>query len=135
MNTPDAGDFKMPTIDEIIRHHPQLLSANLQRLFMADEALKARNTDAIAGLEIDPFLNDGNGSGANVPYIVQSVVVDGGRCRATFRNKWPEWGVRPEIEKTRSGWIFVNFQYSFYNEDGSAKDLPDDDLVHMLTSE
>lgn len=102
---------------------------------MADSALKAKTTDGIVGLEIDPFLNDGNGSGASVPYIVRKVAVDGQRCDASFKRLWPEWGVRPELEKTQSGWIFVNFHYSFYNEDGTAKELPDDDLVHMLTSE
>lgn len=132
VNEPNAGGFKVPTISEVIRHRPQLLSAQLQRLLLTDAELKARTTDAIVGLEIDPFLNAGNGDGANVPFIVQSVDVNGARCEAAFKWLWPEWGVRPELLKTHSGWIFTNIHYSFYKEDGKTKDLPDDDLIHLL---
>jgi hypothetical protein len=69
--------------------------------------------------------------GANVPFIVQSIAVDGQGCEATFNRQWPEWGVRHELVKTRSGWKFVNFHYSFYIEDGKTKVAPDTDLIQI----
>ena len=99
---------------------------------MADATLKAKNRDVIIGLEISPFLNDGNGDGASAPYSVESVVVEDGRCHATLGRAMLESEVRPELTKTRSSWIFVNFHYSFFSEDGTRKKSPDNDLVHML---
>ena len=92
---------------------------------MADAALKARTTDGIVGLEIDPFLNDGNGDGANAAFNVQKVAVEGGRCQVKLSRGYPDSEVRPELMKIRSGWIFFNFHYSF-------PELPDNDLIHML---
>jgi hypothetical protein len=54
-----------------------------------------------------------------------------------------EFGSSAGVAETRSGWIFVNFHYSYYSEDGKTKavytedgktkDLPDDDLIHILS--
>jgi hypothetical protein len=54
-----------------------------------------------------------------------------------------EFGNSAGVAETRSGWIFVNFHYSYYSEDGKTKavytedgktkDLPDDDLIHILS--
>jgi hypothetical protein len=125
MNEPNTGGFKEPTLNDVIRHRPQLLSARLQRLLLADQDLKAKNTDGIIGLEGDPFLMDGNGAGANAPFDVQDAVVVGGRCQVKLSMGSPDSEVRPELMKIRSGWIFFNFHYSFPG-------LPDDDLIHML---
>ena len=102
---------------------------------MADADLKARNTDGIVGLEIDPFINDGNGPGANAPFNVQSAVINRDSCQVKLTRGYQGSEVRPELMKTQSGWIFTNFHYSFYGEDGKTKELPDDDLIHMLKTE
>jgi hypothetical protein len=133
MNDPSFKDRKRPSLEEILRHRPQLLSAKLQRLLWADLDLKRRNTDVIAGLEFDPFLNDGNGEINTTRYLVQNVFLKDNLCLVTFKSVWPSWGVRPELLKTRSGWIFVNIHYSFYSQDGKTKEFPDDHLIHILS--
>jgi hypothetical protein len=123
---------EMPSMEEILRHRPQLLSAKLQKLLRADAELK-KNADGIVGLEFNPFLNDGNGRPNATQYLIQNAVVTDKQCIVTFKNVWPSYGVRPELLKTQSGWIFVNFHYNFYTEDGKTKDLPDEDLIHILS--
>jgi len=100
MNDPNFKGSEMPSIEVILRHRPQLLSAKLQRLLRADAELK-RNADGIVGLEFDPFLNDGNGgTRMNTPrYLIQNVVLKDKLCLVTFKSVWPSSGVRPELLK------------------------------------
>lgn len=135
MGDPASDGPTMPTLDAVLNHRPQLVSATLGKLLKADDELKKKTTDGIVGLEFDPFLNQGNGDVPTTPYTVENVSVADGKCLSTFNRVEPDSEVRPELMKTQSGWIFVNFHYSFYSEDGKTKDLPDDDLIHALSTE
>ena len=62
-------------------------------------------------------------------YVARRVVIDGDNCRA----KIDGGSEIAELRKSGSSWLFVNFRYSYYSEDGKRKESPDDDLVHILS--
>jgi arabinogalactan endo-1,4-beta-galactosidase len=38
------------------------------------------------------------------------------------------------LKRAGLSWVFVDFHYSYYYDDGSKQDIPDADLILMLTS-
>ena len=71
MSDPSVKGSDMPSMEEILRHRPQFLSAKLQSLLREDAELK-RNADGIVGSEFDPFLNDGNGGMNTTRFQIQN---------------------------------------------------------------
>jgi hypothetical protein len=111
--------------DDVLKRRPSLLSPELTRLIKKEED-EMSATGQIGNLDFDPFLNSQDMSGK---FLVTSVQISNGVCRATVKGSSE---VRPELQKSGSTWIFVNFHYSFYSEDGKTKRFPDDDLIHIL---
>jgi hypothetical protein len=107
---------------------PQVLSPELFKLLKKEDDTQTA-CKCIDHLDADPFLNSQD---PDPKYIVKRVAVVNGRCNAIVRGNNGGSEVRPELTRTSTGWVFINFHYSFYSEDGKRKLFPDDDLVHML---
>jgi len=107
---------------------PQVLSPELLKLLKKEDDTQTA-CKCIDHLDADPFLNSQD---PDPKYIVKRVAVVNGRCNAIVRGNNGGSEVRPELTQTSTGWIFINFHFSFYSEDGKRKLFPDDDLVHML---
>jgi len=112
------GDDKVPALK------PAVLSPELIRLMKRDEA-RSIAAGGYANLDFDPFLNSQDPHGK---YDVVQVTVHGGVCRA----KLSQLDIVAEANRSAPGWVFSNFYYSYYSEDGRKKEAPDDDLVHIL---
>jgi hypothetical protein len=121
----DAQNLNPHSIEDVLKLRPSVLSPELARLIKKEEdAMRA--TGQIGNLDFDPFLN---GQDMSEKFLVTRVHVSNGVCRTTVKGSSE---VRPELKKSGSTWIFVNFHYSFYSEDGMKKMLPDNDLIHIL---
>lgn len=113
---------------DVAKLKPQILSPELVKLLKKeDNAQKA--CGCIDHLDSDPFLNSQD---PDRKYVVEKVAVAGGRCNAIVKGASGAGEVRPELMQTTTGWVFINFHYSFYSEDGKKKLFPDNDLIHML---
>ncbi len=124
---PSVRDF--PSYSDARQLKPPILSRQLIELIEKDEeASKAAGGD-IVNLDFDPFLNS---NGPDGKYLVKTVNVVDGVCQAAIEGGH---GVHEtaELEKTGSAWLFVNFHYSYYSEDGKKKQFPDNDLIHILS--
>jgi hypothetical protein len=118
-------DLSPHSIEDVLQLRPSVLSPELASL-IKKERDAVRATGKIGNLDFDPFLNSQDMSGK---FMVTSVHVSNGLCRAIVKGSSE---VRPELKKSESTWIFTNFHYSFYSEDGKNKRFPDDDLMHIL---
>jgi len=107
---------------------PQVLSPELFRLLKKEDNTQTA-CKCIDHLDADPFVNSQD---PDSKYIVEHVAIVNGRCDATVRGNNGGSEVRPELTRTSTGWVFINFHYSFYSKDGKRKLFPDDDLVRML---
>lgn len=107
---------------------PQILSPELLKLLKKEDDTQT-TCRCIDHLNFDPFVNSQD---PDPEYIVEHVAVVNGRCNAIVKGTSGVSEVRPELTWTSTGWVFINFHYSFYSEDGKRKLFPDDDLVQML---
>ena len=110
---------------EVVQIHPALLSAQLMRLFERDERLSEK-AHGIANLDFDPFLNSQAQEGH---YSVNKVMLSNGRCLAHIERGH----LNAELKKTGEGWVFTNFYYSLYSDDGKTKQAPDSNLIEILS--
>jgi hypothetical protein len=88
-------------------------SPELRKRLKEDFAASAANANEVVGLDFDPFLASQDPARR---YVVDKVLVKGGRCRADVysvesskKGKRPD--VIPELESRGKGWVFVNFHY------------------------
>jgi hypothetical protein len=116
---------KEPNVWTVLERKPNLLGPELRRLLTREDK-QTRATHEIGNLGFDPFFGNQDPQGK---YLVGGVIVRGDRCDAGIVGQH----VIPQLEKSGSTWVFVNFRYSFYSEDGKTKEFPDDDLVHILS--
>jgi len=114
-----------PAWYDVGRLKPQILSPELRRLLMK-ESDEEKACGCIDHLDSDPFVNSQD---PYRKYVVKSVSAADGQCNAIVEGATE---VRPELMRTATGWVFVNFHYRYYSEDGKTKLYPDDDLIHML---
>jgi Protein of unknown function (DUF3828) len=119
---------KGPPWHDVPKKKPQMLSEQLLRLLNREWAEEKR-THNIGAIDFDPFLNSQD---PIETYVVQQVSVVDEKCDALVKGTSE---VRPELKSRGSSWVFVNFHYSFFNEDGKTRFAPDDDLVRMLIAE
>lgn len=129
VDDPKFDTRKLHVYDDPLQLKPPVLSKELARLIEKDrQASRAAGGD-IVSLDFDPFLNSNGPVGK---YTVRKVEVLDGACQANIEGGH---GVREvaELKKSGSGWLFANFQYSYYSEDGKTKEFPDNDLVHILS--
>jgi len=116
------GFHQTHTPADVVKMKPPVLAPNLLRLLKS----AARLPGGIAGMEFDPFLSGPDPRGK---YTVGQVAVSGDECRATL----PAGHVVAEVKKAGGSWVFANFHYSFYYKDGTKEDVPDTELIQMLT--
>ena len=112
--------------DDVVRLKPELLTVPLLQLLVEDREAVSRNPGEIVGLDFDPYINAQDWEGT---YWVQSVTVQGSKCRAAV------WGtdagtkrdmVDPELEFGSGKWVITNFHYP-------GNSLPrDENLIAML---
>lgn len=125
---PKFDEHNLHDYDDALRLKPPVLSPELARLIEKDrQESKAAGGD-IVNLDFDPFLNSNGPVGK---YVVQRVGVLNGECKANLEGGHGVHEVA-ELRRTGSAWMFVNFRYSFYSEDGKARMSPDNDLIHIL---
>jgi len=117
---------KLHWYDDALRLKPPVLSPELIRLIKKDEDESKAAGGDIVNLDFDPFLNSQDAQGK---YVVGRVVIARDRCRATLAAGHMD----AELQKSGSIWLFVNFHYSYYSEDGKKKEFPNDDLLHILS--
>lgn len=118
-----AGFHPTRTLDDVVKLKPPVLGPELLKLLKRE----ARTSGGIGGLGIDPFLS---GPLPHGRYTVSEVFVGGDGCRATI----PAGHEIAELRKAGAGWVFVDFHYSFYYQDGTKRQIPDADLIELLTS-
>ena len=127
-----ADDADKPSFDmrrehdyhQVVRLHPPVLSPELIELIKKDEKCSKRS-QGICNLDFDPFWGNQDAQGK---YTVGRVVVKGDRCDVKIVGQQ----VAPELGKSGSKWLFTNFHYPFYSEDGKTMEAPDSDLVQIL---
>jgi hypothetical protein len=113
--------------DDALQLKPAVLSPELVRLIGKDEAASKAAGGDIVNLDFDPFLASQDAQGK---YEVQNAVVRGNVCDVTMKARG---NVRPELRKSSDGWMFVNFHYKHFSEDGKTREFPDDDLIQILS--
>jgi hypothetical protein len=110
------------SLADVVKRKPPVLDPELLKL------LKYRVHGGRTGsLDFDPFLNSNSPHGK---YMVSKVLVSGDTCRATI-DAGHEIAA---LKRAGLSWVFVDFHYSYYYDDGSKQDIPDADLILMLTS-
>jgi len=124
-NDPNFDSHKLHTYHEIARLRPAVLSPELIRLIRRDEKLQ-EEAKGIANLDFDPFLNTQDPEGK---YLIDSATVVNGQCRVHIERGHLD----AELKRSGSAWVFTNFHYSFYSDDGKTKEAPDADLVEILS--
>jgi len=118
---------------DVLEMRPASLDKELYRLLKEDRDC-IHKSKGICKLDFDPFFNSQDPSDK---YLIKEVRLNGNRCTASMkeiRNGRLQNSVRvqPELEWHTRRWVFVNFHYSFFSEDGNKKERPDDDLLHIL---
>ncbi len=114
---------------DVAKLNPKVLSAELFKLLRKEDQTQ-ETCKCIDHLDSDPFLNSQD---PDRKYVVKTVKVASGRCSTTVKGAGEDAAeVRPELMRTSAGWVFVNFHYSFYSENGQRKLSPDNDLINML---
>jgi len=121
---PDFDPRNLPTVEQLLKQEPAVLSPELAGLLAHEEREMARRHE-VGNLDFDPFLNSQDPQGR---YVVGSVKMDGDRCMA----KIDKADMVAELKKSGTSWAFTNFHYSYYAEDRKTKTFPDNDLVHLL---
>ena len=109
---------------DALKRRPPILSPDLVRLIKRDDA-RAKAAGGIANLDFDPYLNSQDPEGK---YDVVHVTMNGNKCMAKLSQR----DVVAEVTRNGPAWVFSNFYYSFYSEDRSKKQAPDNDLVQIL---
>ena len=117
-------NFHFPGIEEVLARNPPALSRQLIDLIRKDEK-QSRESNEVGNLDFDPFLNSQDPSGI---YRVGRVELRGDVCMGTIDRAHTV----AELKRAGAGWLFVNFHYSYFKPDGKTKDVPDDDLLHIL---
>ncbi|HWG21265.1 MAG TPA: hypothetical protein VG225_12110 [Terracidiphilus sp.] len=112
------------SLDDVLTRKPRVLTPELSRLLKGDEDT-TRFSGGAATLAFDPFLNGPNPHGQ---FRVNRVTVSGDRCWATV----DAGHLQVELKRSKDGWLIANFIYSFYYQNGVKRDIPDDDLLHLL---
>jgi hypothetical protein len=123
-NKPNFDSRREPDDWTVVKHKRSVLSPELYRL-LADDEKRMKRTHELGSLDFDPFLNSQDPQGK---YIVSQVKVAGSQCDATIS----QGHLVVEAAKSRSNWVFKNFRYSFYSEDGKTKELPKENLIQIL---
>ena len=123
---PNFDKHKLHWYDDAVKLKPAVLNQELIKLIEKDEAASKAAGGDIVNLEFDPFLNSQDPQGK---YLVSKVSVTSDHCMATIDSGHEV----AELKKSGSSWLFVNFHYSFYSEDGKKKEFPDEDLVYILS--
>ena len=115
----DVLDEKLPTgeptSNDVLRLHPKLLNAELQRLLREDSEAQSKEPGYVVGLDMDPFFNSQDPS---PKFEVESARVNHAHCDAVVygvdegakREK-----VMPELAESGPTWVFVNFHYESQN--------------------
>src|SRR5579863_3041088 len=117
-------NFHFPGIEEVLARNPPALSRQLIDLIRKDEK-QSRESNEVGNLDFDPFLNSQDPEGI---HRVSRVELRGDVCTATVDRAHTV----AELKRNAPGWLFVNFHYSYFKPDGKTKDVPDDDLLHIL---
>lgn len=125
-NDLNFDEHKLHWYDDAVKLKPAVLSPELIGLIKKDQAAQ-KATGGIVNLDFDPFLNSQDPQGK---YLVSKVIVTQNHCMATFDRH----SVVAELKKSGSSWLFINFHYAYYSEDGKKKEFPDNDLIHILSN-
>jgi hypothetical protein len=120
---------KGPAWYEVAKRRPYLLSDELRKLLIW-ESTEEDKTHEIGALDFDPFLAAQDWSEA---YRVKEVTAQGNHCDAQVTGSINLRKI--ELVRTKSTWVFVNFDYSSYSADRKTKNFPDYDLVQLLASD
>lgn len=111
--------------DMEIRRRPALFSRELRQRLAEDMAASSRSKDEIVGLDFDPFLNSQDMADR---YVVRKVVRTGQRYRVevhsiTEGKQTATPVVIPELARSGSRWMFVNFHYRNPQNPADKSDL------------
>lgn len=117
----DMPGLRAHSLQEVIKLKPPVLSPDLLRLLK-----KEVRAGGIGKLDMDPFLANDTPHGK---YTVSKVEITGDYCRATI-DAGHEIAA---LKKSGPSWVFADFHYSYFYEDGTKRDLPDTDLISLLT--
>jgi hypothetical protein len=128
VDDPKFDSKKLHSYYDALRLNPPVLSQELTKLIEKDVAASKAAGGDIVNLDFDPFLNSNGPDGV---YAVKSVGIVKGLCRAAIEGGHGTHMVT-ELRRNGPAWIFVNFRYSYYSEDGKTKTFPDNDLLHIL---
>ena len=115
---------KLHDYHEVVNLKPPVLSPTLIMLIRRDEQAAAA-AGGIANLDFDPFLNSQDPQGR---FMVDQAKLSKRKCRVTI----PHGHMTIDLENSGRSWVFVNFFYSFYSDDGKTKQAPDSDLIQIL---
>ena len=118
-------NFSLPGTEAVLRAKPPVLSQQLIDL-IAKDIKQSKATGEVGNIDFDPFLNSQDPQGK---YLVTKVEVANATCKATVSRGH----VVAELKPSGDSWIFVNFHYSYYSADGKRKELPDTDLLAILS--
>jgi Protein of unknown function (DUF3828) len=124
-NDPNFDVRRLHSYPDVVRRHPPILSSGLFKLIKRDQRT-SEATQSVGVLDFDPFLNTQDPEGK---YLVNHVTISNGQCEAEIDHAH----LISDLTRSGSTWVFTNFHYSFYSEDGKAKAAPDDDLIDMLS--
>jgi hypothetical protein len=123
---PKFDQKKLHGYYDALKLNPPVLSPNLTRLMKKDIAASKAAGGDIVNLDFDPFLNSQDPQGK---YRVNRATVNAERCEASIE---PRHEIA-ELQRTGSTWVFENFRYSYFSDDGKTKTDPEDDLIHILS--
>ena len=123
------NDTKGPAWYDVAKKRSSILSPQLRELLRWESADEAAS-NSVGTLDFDPFLAAQDWSEA---YKVKLTSTNGDRCDALVTGS-PDLK-KVELERTNGRWMFSNFDYNYFSEDGKTRRYPDDDLVHMLATE
>jgi hypothetical protein len=118
----DMAGLHGHTVGEVLQLKPPVLGPELLKLLKRET-----RGGGVESLDFDPFLNSNAPHGK---YMVSKVAVSGDWCRATI-DAGHEIAA---LKKLGASWVFVDFHYSYYYEDGTKRNIPDADLILLLTS-
>ncbi len=109
-----------------MRVKPPVLSQQLATLIEKDRQASIAADGDIINLDFDPFLYSQDPRGK---YVVGKIAVSNNGCLAEINNG----RVIAELKKSGSSWLFVNFRYIEFPKIKEEKELPNNDLVHILS--
>jgi hypothetical protein len=118
-------ELKLHNYHQVVRLKAPVLSPELVRLIKKDE-MASKVAHGIANLDFDPFLNTQDPQGK---YVIDDVTVTNQGCFARFNKQH----IVMELKRSGSSWVFSNFRYGFFSEDGKTRQAPDSDLITILS--